>query len=145
MVPKSKRGKSGFGAVDNADRIDDKILDICLRMPKRYTYLILQPLVNHAGDAADYVREGNSVFPKNKHEAQIRRDYVIRSYCSLQALSRRINRFLTHPQVLTHTIGDKTVGVKAGELEELAKMINEEFAMLKDMLGKDEIRYKNLL
>ena len=65
-VPKSKQKPSGFAVVDTALKIYGNILDICLRMPNRYTYLILLPILNLASDTADYVKEGNSVIPNAK-------------------------------------------------------------------------------
>lgn len=91
-----------YAPVTNAIAIYEKTLHICLKMPKRYTYLILQDVIRLAGEVMDNTKKANSVFAQNLHEAQIRKDYWINARASLQALSSRIDRFIDAPQSLRY-------------------------------------------
>ena len=124
-VPKSKQKPSPFNVVDLAGRIYDQTLDICLRMPKRYTYLVLLPILNLAGEVADFTKEGNSTIPNqrnpNPDDVRLRRLYFMKAKASLQALIRRMNFFLDRPDVCRHEVNGHTVGITESELKTLTQ------------------------
>lgn len=144
-VPASKREESKFQVVDTATKIYNHILDICLRMLNRYTYLILQPILNLAGDVADNAKCGNSIIPDpthpNKIDVNLRRAYFQKARASLQALITRMNFFVDRPQVLRHKIGDREIGVTEKELNQLAEDMRTEAALLKGVVDRDQKRY----
>lgn len=43
-VPKSKRKPSGFQVIDTSRELKRKVLQMCVKLPKRYTDLILKIL-----------------------------------------------------------------------------------------------------
>lgn len=145
-VPRSKQKQSGYKVVDNAIDIYNKTLDICLRMPNRYTYLVLLPILNLAGEVMDYAKKGNSVIPnKNKpniNDVEERRNNFIKAKSSNQALITRLNFFLERPQLARHKINGREVGITESELDKLATMVELEDALLGGTLDKDELRYK---
>ena len=143
-IPKSKRRESGFDAVDLAGDIYDKVLNICLRMPNRYTYLILQDLLNLAGEVSDYAVKGDTAPLSLRHpysiENDIRRGHFVQAKCSLMALSRRMNFFLLKPEALRHSINGKEIGITERELNDLSDMMHEEFRLLNSILDSDRRR-----
>lgn len=145
-VPKSKRKPSGFQVVDTAIKIYDRTLGICLRMPNRYTYLVLQPILTLAGDVMDNVKKGNSVIPNARSpdpdDVRLRRLYFQKAYASLQALITRMNFFLARPDVCRHKVNGREIGITQAELGELANYMIEELKTLKGVMAKDKERYK---
>ena len=145
-VPKSKQKPSGFAVVDTALKIYGNILDICLRMPNRYTYLILLPILNLASDTADYVKEGNSVIPNAKSpdpdDVRLRRLYFQKARATLQALISKMNFFLLKPDIVRKKMKDgKTVGITENELDGLSEEMRKELTLIGGVLEKDEKRY----
>lgn len=149
-VPKSERKPSGFAVVDTALSIYGDILDICLRMPNRYTYLILLPILNLANDVADYVKGGNSIIPNSKApnpvDVNLRRMYFQKARAALQALISKMNVFLLKPDVVRRKGKDgKTIGITENELNSLAEKMRSELSLIGGVLEKDEKRYNTKL
>ena len=115
-------------------------------MPRRYTYLILKPVIKLAGKVMDNAKMANSVFPTNAHEAQMRRDYWIKARANLQALSTRVNRFIEASGTLTYhdEAARKTKGITEKDLGELADLILQEQKLIKDIMETEKERYRNL-
>lgn len=143
-VPTSKRAESKFEVVNTAFDLYKYTLDLCIKMPRRYTYLVLQPIVDLAGQVADYTKCANSVFPSSAHEAEIRRDYFIRARATLQALIGRANVLMEFSGVLTYKDEKKTKGVTAHEIERWAFLMNKELALIKGAMENDKKRFKDL-
>ena len=144
-VPKSERSPSGYEAVHVPEVLYDKVIHVCSKMPKRYTYLILKDTVEIAGKIMDYTAAANSVFPTNQHEAQLRRDYWIKARALNQALSRRINRFIKAQGSLTYIDENwKRKGVTKNELKEIMDLIIQEQALITGTIKAEANQYKNL-
>ena len=143
-VPKSKRSESGYQVVDTAITIYGKVLDICLRMPNRYTYLILQPIMILAGEVQDNVKKGNSIIPNKDNPNMVdiieRRKYFLAAHASLQALITRLNFFIDCPQTLRQG-KERKYGVTRPELTELSALLRKEFALIKGSLDSDAKRF----
>ncbi len=144
-VPQSKRAESGFQVVDTAIQIYKKTLNICLRMPNRYTYLVLEPIIKLAGEVMDNVKKANSIIPSltspNPVDVQLRRQHFVNAYASLQALITRMNYFIESPDVLRQKDGKKTYGVTRSELTELSQMMRTEFTLIKGAIASDSKRF----
>ena len=143
-VPKSKRDESKFEVVNNALDLYKFTLSLCLKMPKRYTFLVLQPIVELAGNVADYTKCANSVFPTNAHEAQMRIDYYIRARAELQALISRAGILFEASGALNYKDEKKTKGVTAHEIEKWSYMMYKELSLVKGAVENDRKRFKNL-
>ena len=149
-APKSRlltsKEKKPFAPVDTAKKLYKKVLDACLKMPKRYTYLLLMDVIHCAADVKRNAKGANSVFPTNQHEAQIRRDYWIHARAALQGLSSFIDDFLDAPDTLQYhdEQSGRTKGVTVHELEEIADLINAEMALLTKTLEDEQRRFKAL-
>lgn len=143
-VPKSKREESKFEVVSNALDLYKFTLNLCLKMPRRYTFLVLQPIVDLAGKVADHTKCANSVFPSNAHEAQIRADYYIRARAELQALIGRAGTMAEVSGLLTYQDEKKTKGVTEHELEKWSYMMYKELSLIKGAMDNDKKRFKDL-
>ena len=143
-VPEMKRSKSKFQVIDTSRELKKKVLKICIKLPKRYTDLILKDTVQDAKDVARYARKANSIFPHNQHEAQIRIDYWINALATIQALSDDLNDIIDIPSVLRYKIDNKDKGVTMNELDEIADLVNQERDLIKGSLESDRKRFKKL-
>ena len=144
-VPKSERTPSGYEAVHVPEVLYEKVIHVCTKMPRRYTYIILKDTVETAGKILDYATAANSVFPTNQHEAQMRRDYWIKARAFNQILSRRINRFINSPGSLTYIDEKgKKKGVTKNELKEIMDLIIKEQSLITGTIKSESNRYKNL-
>lgn len=145
-VPKSKRRTTKFDVVDNADEIYNKILNICLRMPKRYTYLILQDILHLSGEVADYTSKGDSVLLSTSNPYSIanehRASYFIQARASLKALIKRMNFFLLNPNALRQNINGREIGVTIAELDDLSDLMRKEHNLINGVLDSDRERLR---
>lgn len=142
----ANREKKPFAPVDTAIKLYQKVVMVCLKMPRRYTYLMLKDVIELSGQAMDNAKMANSVFPTNQHEVQIRRDYWIHARATVQALSTRIDRFFDARWTLQYhdERTGKTKGISIGELEEIADLIGQEQALITEALQSEKERFKNL-
>lgn len=133
-VIQSKRKPSSVQFLDTAYELNVLTIQNCLKIEKRYTFLISTELVKLANSVHNNVKAANSVFPSNKHEAQIRRDYLIRANSSLQALFSQIDiLYGLHPEKIT----DKM-------FEAWLDMAETEAKLISGAKSSDKKRYENL-
>lgn len=89
-VPRSKRATSEMEFVHTARELQIYTIKKCVNFPKRYTFYISQPIANASTRIHEYVKMANSIYPTNQHEAQIRRDYLLRANAELQSMVSQI-------------------------------------------------------
>ena len=144
-VPLSKRKPSNYQVIDTALSIYESTLKLCLKLPKRYTYLVFQKMVDLASEVADYARKAKSITPITKQEADLRILYWIESKASLMALISKINILIEMPNIMVY-VDEKghTHGAKQKELEQLSDLLNTELILLQEMITKDRKKFKKL-
>jgi len=146
MVPRTKRHErtidvriimpekdTVFLPVQNAVDIYGTLLKICIHMPKRKNDLVAKPLLEISTEMVDCVKRGNSIIPKYKSDAIIRRNFVLKSKAACDSLSTQLNVFVENPELQDN--------VSNGDLIRLAGLVTEELKQLQDMLNNDEVRY----
>lgn len=132
-VVRSKRSESQLEFLNTARKLQVFTIQKCVNtIPKRYTFFIANHLSDSATAIYANVKRGNSVYPLNQHEAQVRRDYFMRAYVELQNLVSQIE--VAHE--LLHF--DEKV------LHEWASLINDEMKLVQAVMKKDRERYKDL-
>ena len=89
-VLKSMRGQSAMQFVETARRLELHAFSVVTKAPKRYGPYLLQPIMSLASAVHDNVRAANNTIPRNRHEAQIRRDYLSAANVALQNLSPKL-------------------------------------------------------
>lgn len=144
-VPSWERTPTHFDVVDTASKLYNKVLDICLKMPKRYTYLVLKDILTLAGEVADYTKKANSIQPNVNNPSPVdvneRRRLFMLAKASLEALSQRINFFVDRPEVLAHVQNGKLIGVTKSEINDLADLVIDEKKSLAGIIRSDAVRY----
>lgn len=132
-VIKSQRSESEMEFLATARKLQAMTVHKCVNtIPKRYTFFVATRLSDSAAAVYENVKRGNSVYPTNAHEAQIRRDYFLRAYAELQSLASQLE--------LAHEI----VKFEPKVMNEWSGLIFEEMRLVKAVLKKDKERYKNL-
>lgn len=129
-VIKSKRQESTVQFLDTARKIYYFTKQQCIKLPKRYTFFGLQQTYASASKMLENVKRGNSTYPTNEHEIQIRRDYFMAALAELFVLSEYINDIRD-----TFPISDNT-------MIEWSNMLVEETRLIKGVLERDKQRYK---
>lgn len=136
--------------MDTAADIYWMVLAICIRMPKRYTNLVLDPIAVLAGEVMDEVIKGNSAIPNAEAPdptvLQIRKTHFIEALSSLEALIQRMNFFIANPNMIDHEIIGKSgtkirMRVTEAQLVELAELMRKEVTLIKGTIKKDEERF----
>jgi len=120
--------------LNTARRLEIFTIQKCVNtIPKRYTFFLAQNLARSATAVYEYVKKGNSVYPTNAHEVQIRRDFFIKAYVELQSLVSQIE------------VAYELLHFDTKVLEEWSKLISTEITLIKGVMERDKQRYKKLL
>lgn len=138
-VYKSKRGKSSAQFVETARQLEEHTLEQCLKVPKRYTFLLTQRIMGLASTVYEKVTSANSVYPVNQHEAQERRDYLIEANAALQALDRQLG-------ILAGVLWKNPENFKGFDhaFTVWGDLIVEEAKLISGIKRADRARYKDL-
>ena len=144
-VPLSERKPSSYQVIDTALSIYETTLRLCLKLPKRYTHLVFQKMVDLASEVSDYARKAKSIAPTNKQEADLRILYWIESKASLMALISKINILIEIPNIMVY-VDERghTHGAKQKELEQLSNLLNDELNLLQQIIVEDRKKFKKL-
>ena len=80
----------------------------------------------------DYVKCANSVYPLNQHEAQIRRDYLLRANAQLNSLVSQLE------------VAAELFGIEPDTMQYWMQIVEKEIRLVKAVMKKDRERYKDL-
>lgn len=131
-VPRSKRATSEMEFVHTARELQIYTIKKCVNFPKRYTFYINQPISNASTRIHEYVKMANSIYPTNQHEAQIRRDYLLRANAELQSMVSQIE------------VAAEIFGIDGDSMKYWMNLIEQEIKLVHGTIKKDKARYKNL-
>lgn len=118
--------------IHNARQLQIYTIQKCVGFPKRYTFYISQPLSNCATRIHEYVKCANSIYPLNQHEAQMRRDYLLRANAELNSLVSQIE------------VANELFGIEANKMKFWMDIVEKEIRLVKGTLKKDRERYRDL-
>lgn len=133
-VLKSKRGESSLQFLDNARALEVYSIKRCMHFPKRATFYISQPIAALSQEVLNNVKAANSIYPRNQHEAQMRRDCFIRANNALQAMISQLD-------IAHEVVGDVSDHVWLTWM----KYISDEAKLISGAMKSDQERYKNLV
>lgn len=141
-VVRSKRYKSGYLVVERASDLYEKVLDMCVKMPKRYKDYISKDLVDLAKNVRSCIAQGNSV---RLDQTTLYLDFVFRhqkyieAYAALNELGIIINITIERPFGLRSYDPEtkSTKGVTTKELEAVSDLISVEDGLLKGSIKAD--------
>ncbi len=131
-VIRSQRAESEMEFIYTARELQKYTIQKCVGFPKRYTFYVSQPIANSATRIHQYVKMANSVYPTNAHEAQIRRDYLIKANAELNSLVSQIE------------VAHELFGLEPNVMKYWMDIVEKEIRLVKGTMKKDKERYKNL-
>ena len=131
-VIKSKRGVSEMEFLANARKLQIHTIRKCVGFPKRYTFYLSQPIAAAATRVYEHAKRGNSIYPVNQHEAQLRRDCFLEAYAELQSLVSQIE------------IAHEMFGIDPDAMKTWMGMIDAEMRLVRTVIKNDRARYKAL-
>lgn len=132
-VLKNMRGQSGAEFIDTADKIEVFTIEQCSKLPRRFNYTIINTTINLAISLHCNVKSANSIYPRNIHEAQRRRDLLQDAICDAENLGAQI-----------HIIMKITNCISMSIIEQWANLIDYECVLIRGLMRKDASRYSNL-
>ena len=138
-VIKAMRGESAMQFVETARKLELHAFSVVPKAPKRYGPYLLYKIMNLASTVHDEVRAANNIYPKNKHEAQMRRDYLTKANIALQNLSPKL--VLLYDSILQNP--EKCPWIDHAMLE-FGNLIKEEAQLISKVKKADNERFKNL-
>lgn len=131
-VIKSKRSESEMEFIYTARQLQMYTIQRCVNFPKRYTFYVGQPIAESSTRIHQYVKCANSVYPLNQHEAQIRRDYLLKANAELNSMISQIE------------VAAELFGIEPDSMKYWMEIVEKEIRLVKAVLKKDRERYKNL-
>lgn len=133
-VIRSQRSLSDMEFLNTARQLEIYTIRKCVNtIPKRYTFYLGENLAKAATAVYENVKKGNSVYPTNAHEVQIRRDFFIKAYVELQSLVSQIE------------VAYELLHFDTKVLEEWSTLIAQEINLVKGVMESDKKKYKKLL
>lgn len=142
-VPASERMLSSAQFVYNAFDLYKLALNVCLSMPKRYTYMIAQPLLDKARKLCDMCVRGNTIFPVvYEQDFMIRRRYLLEAQGIAYSISTDINALLYIKHSIKSGENSPLVSVRDSMLDSFLKIINKEIETLAKIIKSDEKRFE---
>ena len=131
-VIKSKRDESEMEFIHTARQLQIHTIQKCVNFPKRYTFYMGQPIAACATRIHEYVKCANSIYPLNQHEAQMRRDYLLRANAELYSLISQIE------------IARELFGIDGDSMKFWMGTVEKEIRLVKGTMKKDRERFKDL-
>lgn len=131
-VRKKERKTSSAQFLENAMQIHIETLRAVTKFPKRFTYLLTVHITDAAAHGHGQVKKGNSIFPSNRQEAQLRRECFLKAYAEYQNL---LSQFF---------VAKEMFDVSENTIIKIVGLINDELNLLKALMKSDKERYKNL-
>lgn len=92
-----------------------------------------------ASEVHDHVRAANNIWPTNQHEAQLRRDELLRANIALQNLNPKLQ--LLYDAILQNP--ENCAWIHRA-MEKWGDLINEEAKLIAAVKKNDRQRYKDL-
>ncbi len=132
-VVRSKRGVSEMEFLNTARQLELFTMRKCKNaIPKSYTFYLGQPLALSAVAVYSNAKKGNSIYPLNPYEIQMRRSYFLKAYAELESLASQIE------------VVNELCSLSPAAMEEWSYLIYTEMTLLKGVMEKDRRRYKNI-
>lgn len=131
-VLRSERDVSGLQFLNTARELQIYSIKKCVNFPKRYTFYVSQPIANIATRIHQYVKLGNSIYPTNAHEAQLRLDYFLKAKAEVNNLVSQIE------------VACELFDIEENSMKHWMSLVSTELKLLKALIKSDRARYKKL-
>lgn len=134
-VPIGKRSESSMEFLSNARDIEIIFIELRIKKPKRYTFFF-DKLLEYSFNLLSTVKAGNSIYPENKSEVEMRQRFFKEGIAYCQVLMSQI-------EVIRYKLQDD--GISINQVQQLSEKIVHEIKLLKGIISSDKDRYKNIL
>lgn len=131
-VVKSERSESELQFLYTARELQIYSIKKCVNFPKRYTFYISQPIANIATRIHENVKLGNSIYPMNQHEAQMRIDYFLKAKAELNNMVSQIE------------VAEGLFDIEQGVIKHWMELVGTEIKLVTAVIKSDRARYKKL-
>ena len=131
-VLRSNRGLPEMEFVHTARELQVYSVQKCVGFPKRYTFYVSQPIAEMATKIHDCVKCANSIYPTNQHEAQMRRDYLLRANAQLNSLVSQIE------------LANELFGIDGEKMHYWMNIVDREISLVRATLKRDRELFHNL-
>lgn len=125
--------------IETARKLEAHTFSVVTKAPKRYGPYLLYKLMALATTVHDEVRAANNIYPRNQHEAQMRRDCLTRANIALQNISPKLA--LLYDAILQNP--EKCPWIDHA-MQEFGEYIKEEAKLISKVKKADSERYKDL-
>lgn len=132
-VLKNDRQESSVQFLENAYELQVAVYKLVVKFPKRYSFIIGNPIAKLAMDCHMNTKYANSIYPTNKHEYQLRRDYINKAIGNCQNLSSQMD-------IALNLFSAEINGFKA-----VLPLIRDQLRLLKGLKESDKKRFKTIL
>ena len=129
-VIKNKRSVSGVQFLDTARELQIFTMRTCSKFPKHYNPFLNWPIIQQSVNVHNLVKKGNSIFPSNLGEYELRRQQFVMALAELQAMVSQIN------------IAYDTFPVEDKKIEKWMELISKETALIKSVIKSDKEKNK---
>lgn len=134
-VRSDKRNESSLEFLNTAHELEKLTMTLTLResaIPKRYRYILGQPLCESARLINKYIVYANSIFPKTQEEYEMRKRYQKQARIELFNYSELMR------------LATELLPIKGGVIEEWTTLERREEIVLKRWMESDRQRFKDL-
>ena len=138
-VVKSKRGVSSMQYVETARKLKLHAFEVCTKAPKRYGPYLLYRLFDKCAGVFDEVNAANNIIPKTQHEAQMRREHLIRANGFLQNIPDDVS--LLYDSILKNP--EKCPWIDHA-VQTFGELIADEAKLIAGTKKSDKERYRDL-
>ena len=133
-VPKGRRKPSPeIDFLAQARVLQMETVRHCVKLiPKRYTFYLGQLIAQSGQRVYEEAKKGNSIFPTNAQEAQMRRNHLLEAYAEAQSLNAQIE------------IAQELIGFPPEQMKNWCGAVYKTLTALKERIEGDRKRLKAL-
>lgn len=131
MAEKGKKAEMDFLTI--ARELEVFSTRQCGKFSKHYTFYLSVPIAESARRVMECCKRGNSIYPLNGHEAQMRRDQFLTAYAEVQSMITQVD------------VAREVCLVRKEIIFEWTKLIDREMQLIKAVLDSDKRRFNNLI
>ena len=102
-------------------------------IPKTHRFTIGLPLCESSRMIYQYVKKANSIFPKRKFEAEMRRKYFLEAYAETQSFISELE------------VAQEVIQFDENHLKDWMEIVDIELKRIKSIMESDEKRFGHLL
>ena len=127
------RAESKVDFIYTARLLAVSIIKSCVDTKKgRYNATVSEPTVQSAWKVYEHVKRGNSIYPTNQSEVQLRRNQFLLAKAELYVLDSKIG------------VAHEFYHFSDHDLDEMGDFVDKELKLIDKVLDSDRKRYKNL-